>query len=316
MKRPDRTPGIEAARLLQAVRTVWSRACGGERVAVGLSGGMDSIVLSEALCRCGIPFVALHFNHRWRGRQSGGDARWVERWCGKRKVPFQGGRAEKAGMTSEGEAREERWSFLRGSLGKRKIAHLWLAQHGDDLVETFLLQLLRGAGPEGLAGLQDVRERDGIQVVRPLLEFDKIGLREVAKSWKLEWREDPSNADLAMFRNRVRRKLLPYLERMARRPVRDQLWRTARLMADENRFWESEMPAEWPDEAPVSIRLKPLAWQRRYLRGWLKHHRVADLNFELLEKVRNLLSDMTRHKINLPGNRHCRRRSGKLWIEG
>jgi len=316
MKRTDRTPGIEAARLLQAVRTAWNGNCSGESVAVGLSGGMDSIVLSEALYRCGIPFVAFHFNHRWRGEQSLADAKWVKRWCAKRSIPCVTGLARKKGITSEGEARDKRWQFLLRSMKAKGIGYLWLAQHGDDLVETFLLQLLRGAGLEGLAGMQDVREREGVQVMRPLLDFNKAALADVAKSWKLDWREDASNADLAMFRNRVRRKLIPYLEKIAKRPVRDQLWRTARVIADENRYWESEMPAEWPKEAPVSIREKGVAWQRRYLRGWLKQHRVSDLGFELLERVRALLTEMTRAKVNLPGDRFCRRRNGKLWIEG
>lgn len=306
---------VAAVRLLQAIKRCREANAEVEGIAVAVSGGVDSVTLAEALHRTGVSFTVLHFDHRWRGTASREDSQWVKRWAEERSLPFVAGRAEKAGVVGENEARESRWRFFYDACQQAGCGQLWLAQHADDLVETFLLQLMRGAGPEGMASLRAVRVKHGIRVVRPLLEFDKAQLKQIARSWGVAWREDPTNQWMSKLRNRVRLRLLPYMEKVAGRPVREPIWRAARVLADENEFWEELLPQAWPEKMSCALKLKPVAHQRRFLRGWLKARGIPGVGYEVIESVRSLLTDLHKSKVNLPGDRHCRRRGGQLFIE-
>ncbi|MBM4456086.1 MAG: tRNA lysidine(34) synthetase TilS, partial [Verrucomicrobia bacterium] len=155
-------------RVMEVVQRKWRP---GTRLAAGLSGGADSVVLAEALHRLGAKPIVLHFNHRWRGKSAEADARWVQAWARARKLKTGLGRAGKAGRTGEGEAREARWKFFEKAVKAVKARELWLAHQADDQAETVLMQLLRGAGPEGLAGMGESSDRGKWRVVRPLLGF-------------------------------------------------------------------------------------------------------------------------------------------------
>ncbi|GAB4242507.1 MAG: tRNA lysidine(34) synthetase TilS [Candidatus Methylacidiphilales bacterium] len=306
---------MTAVQLLQAVKRCREAHADLEGIAVAVSGGLDSMVLAEALHRIGVVFTVLHFDHRWRGASSRQDLLWVKRWAATRNLPFLAGRSARAGVVGENEARESRWRFFYDACKEASCGQLWVAQHADDLVETFLLQLMRGAGPEGMASLRAVRVKHGVRIVRPMLEFDKADLKQIARNWGVEWREDPTNQWLTKFRNRVRIRLLPYMEKVAGRSVREPIWRAARVLADENEYWEELLPHVWPAKISCSLKLKPVAYQRRFLRGWLKARGVLGIGFETIESVRSLLNDLHKSKVNLPGDLHCRRRAGNLFIE-
>ncbi|MEY5063232.1 MAG: hypothetical protein RLZZ112_1196, partial [Verrucomicrobiota bacterium] len=116
----------------RVVEVVHRRLTHGKRLAVGLSGGADSVVLAEALHRLGAKPVILHFNHRWRGKRAEADARWVQGWGKKREFKVVLGRAARPGRTGEGEAREVRWKFFEKAMRAGKIQQLWLAHQSDD----------------------------------------------------------------------------------------------------------------------------------------------------------------------------------------
>lgn len=286
------------------------------RIGLGFSGGMDSTLLAESLRRLKIPFVALHFNHRWRGKESERDAQWVQRWCKTRRIKMECGQAAQSGTTSENAARQERWTFFERIARKHRLHAIWMAHHADDLVETFLIQLFRGTGPEGLASLKEKRRIGSLLVIRPWLSFFKEELRQQAKAWKLKWREDSSNRSSAYLRNRVRRQLLPLLRQLAGRDVNPLIRRTATLLAEENAFWETLLPKRWPAHAPVSrLKNKPPAFQRRWLRGWLLSRGVKNLSFDDVEAARHLLIHLRPARVNLSQGKFCRRRAGILFVE-
>ena len=284
--------------------------------ALGFSGGMDSVVLAEALCRCGFRPLCLHVNHGWRAKASTEDEQWVRCWCRDRGLKLDVKRLGVGVKRTEGEARKGRWAFFRKMTVKHGLTSLYLAHHADDRVETFFLQLLRGAGPEGLAGLREQRQIEGLTVLRPLLAFTKKELKFVAREWKLDWREDATNRSPDYFRNRVRHRLLPYLKKLGGRDPLPLILRTIRVLEGENAYWESELSRTWPVQLPLlQLKGRSAGWQRRALRLWLVSRGVTDADFEQIEQVRLMLERVKPSKINLSKNRCCRRRSGVLQLD-
>jgi tRNA(Ile)-lysidine synthase len=153
-----------------------------DRILVGVSGGLDSMVLLHALQRllsrhCWRLTVA-HFNHQLRGRSSDADEKLVRQTAAALKLPFVAGRADVGGfarkskLSIEMAARKLRHDFFARTARERKIHIIALAHHADDQVELFFLRLLRGAGGEGLAGMKwraPSPVDSTITLVRPLL---------------------------------------------------------------------------------------------------------------------------------------------------
>jgi tRNA(Ile)-lysidine synthase len=210
----------------------------GDTIVVGLSGGPDSVALTDALAalrrRRGIRLVAAHLDHGLRPG-SADDAAFCHSLCDALGVPLRAGsspvreraRREKGGL--EQAARRERYSFLRRVREDEAAVAIAVAHTEDDQAETLLLRLLRGAGPSGLAGM---RAQSG-DLLRPLLGVSRARVLEHLRERGLGFRTDPTNADVAHLRNRVRHELLPYLEQRFNPRVREALARTAGLLADE-----------------------------------------------------------------------------------
>ena len=158
-----------------------------------------------------------------------------------------------------------------------------------------------------------------LTVVRPLLGVWRSEIDEYIDSAKLRFREDASNATFESTRNRMRHQIIPFLEKEFGRGIRKAIWRAAAIAAEEDALLESFLPAgiHTSETLPLAqLRLQPIALQRRVIRRWLQAHAVADVGFDLVENVRRLLeANANVAKINLPGDRHVRRRTGKLFIE-
>lgn len=205
------------------------------RFIVAYSGGLDSTVLLHALAtlRVEMNFVveAAHVHH---GLQSEAD-RWVAHcrgFCKRLAVACRVFRVDahpKAGESPEAAARAARYDVLRTLLHDN--ACLMTAHHRDDQAETVLLQLLRGAGPEGLAAMPAVTDFAHGYHMRPLLGYSRAELLRYAQDHDLDWIDDPSNFDVGYDRNFLRRELFPPLSR--RWPSASQtLCRVARIQAE------------------------------------------------------------------------------------
>jgi tRNA(Ile)-lysidine synthase len=338
-------------------RTVLRGYPAADRYLVGVSGGRDSVTLLHWLIRAGYRnLVVCHLNHQLRGRASDADARFVKelvakyqnmeeadhpprRRRGKRSAcPTIGSNhidlavgtadvkalAVRRKLSIETAARKARHEFFARIAKETKCHSIFLAHHADDLVETFLINLFRGAGTTGLAGIRESSShRVGtvdLQVIRPLLRVWRTDINRYVRQHRLTFREDASNSDLGPLRNRIRRRVIPYLEKNLGREIRQNIWRTAMIVAEEENFFTELMPAEVNADS-VELMLGPLrdmavALQRRTLHKWLRAGDVADVGFDLVERVRGLLDPTTRIvRTNLPRDRHVRRRAGKLILE-
>jgi tRNA(Ile)-lysidine synthase len=186
---------------------------------------------------------AAHLNHRLRGEESDRDEGFVRDTCAKLGVPFcsevvdVGERAAAAKQNLEETAREVRYEFLRraaNQVGAQKIA---LGHTLNDQAETVLMRFLRGSGTEGLAAIHPVVDR---LMIRPLLECTRGNILEYLTIREIPFREDSSNSELRFSRNRVRRELIPYLERHFNPRLADTLAREAGLAREVAGYLEAQ----------------------------------------------------------------------------
>jgi tRNA(Ile)-lysidine synthase len=310
-------------------KTVLLRSCPSDgRYLVGISGGRDSVVLLHWLLACGYrDLVVCHLNHQLRGRAATADARFVEKLAARHDLDVVTAStdvralAAKRKMSIEAAAREARYSFFARIAGRKRCRTIFLGHHADDLVETFLINLFRGAGTTGLAGMRPVSVRPigrvKLRVVRPLLGIWRTQIDEYVRRQRLKFREDASNKELAPLRNRIRRRVIPDLEKMLGRNIRQTIWRAAAIFAEEESWIDHQLPDSVDASLSVSrLRDLPVALQRRQILRWLRGQNIAGAGFEVIERVRLMLDHkLGVAKINLPRDRHVRRRAGKIFVE-
>lgn len=304
----------------------------GETVVAALSGGADSVALLHALHsaapRMGFRVVAAHLDHGLRAG-SGADAAFCRNLCERLGVSVHMGSADVRGRARrehaglEDAARKERYAFLRKVAWQEGAAAVALGHTRDDQAETLLLRLLRGSGS---AGLGSIRARRG-DLIRPLLAISRADVLAHLAAHGLDWREDASNADLAIARNRVRHELLPYLEARVNPQARRTLARTAALLADEAAWFEAEAGRRLPSMSrPVAdgialdragLRALAPALARHVLRRALREagglRGVSALHVERLLRLA-VARDGARRRLPLPGAREARLAGGQLTI--
>ena len=298
------------------------------RYLIGVSGGRDSIALLHWLVNLGYDrLIVCHLNHQLRGQSSDADARFVQKLAAKYQVGFELGAANvralarKKKMSLETAAREARYAFFSKAAKRRRCHKIFLAHHADDLVETFLLNLIRGAGLTGLGGMRDVSSRQihgiDLTILRPLLSIWRSDIDKYVRECHLRFREDATNKNLAPTRNRIRNRIIPYLEKILDRNIRQNLWRTATIAAEEENWLDKEVPDLTNVDLSVpKLRALPVALQRRAILKWLRVQNISGVGFEVIERVRLLLDANVRTaKVNLPQDRHARRRAKTIFIE-
>ncbi len=188
------------------------------RYVVAVSGGVDSVVLLDMLTQeSGLELVVAHFDHGIR-KESVEDAIFVGQLAQKYHLQFLSERAELGVEASEATARRHRYEFLNKVKQTVDARAIITAHHQDDLIETALLNVLRGTQHKGLVSLQSSDE-----LIRPLLNMSKDQLVKYAQSHELEWREDTSNQDMRYKRNELRNVLKDSLSPKRRQQIVEQL---------------------------------------------------------------------------------------------
>ena len=300
------------------------------RYLIGVSGGRDSVALLHLLTNVGYRhLIVCHLDHQLRGRSSTADAKFVKSLTKKLRLQSQLGRtdvtalARRTGQSIETAGRKARYDFFARIARHRRCRTIFLGHHADDLVETFLLNLFRGAGPAGLGAMRRIAahrvDRVELTVVRPLLGTTREEIDSYLATHHLKYRDDATNLTLAPLRNRIRHRIIPQIEEQLGRNVRGALWRAAMISADEADWAETQVDSLSAKRSELSIkelREQPRALQRRTIHLWLRARGIANLDFETIERVRALVeSDARAAKTNLSHDHHARRRAGKLFIE-
>src|SRR5712672_2150064 len=214
----------------------------GERVGVAVSGGADSValllLLVELRKQLGIVLSVVHFNHKLRGKSSEMDARFAAKMAAKYGLVFHVGqlnvraKAKRDKKNLEDTARRARYEFFEALVQSGHVDKVAVAHTADDQAETVMGHILRGTGLAGLGGIHP-----GVgHVVRPLLGVRRAELRAYLKSKKQTWREDATNRDTTRLRARIRKKLMPLLEKQFQAAVVEHLASLAELAREDEAF--------------------------------------------------------------------------------
>ena len=193
-----------------------------ERILLAVSGGIDSMCLAEKSVRSGQDFAVAHCNFHLRGADSDADADFVADWARRHGIAFYSkdfdtaAYAAEQGISLEMAARELRYGWFADLCRTEGFAGVAVAHQADDRRETFLLNLMRSSGGRGLRGMQGQSVIPGtdIPLLRPLLSMTRQEIETYMRSIGATWREDGSNRDTTIRRNRIRHELLPLLSEL------------------------------------------------------------------------------------------------------
>lgn len=261
----------------------------GDKVFVACSGGPDSVALFHLLAHLpkswNLRLGLLHLNHGLRGRAADRDEAYVEAlgrefdvpvYTGKRKVRC---RTKGNRFSVEEAAREVRYRFLEKMARRYRIPKIALAHTVDDQAETILMRVLQGTGLRGLSGIREKIQRGKVWFVRPLLDFSKKELVVYLKKGKVSYRKDQTNQSQRFFRNRIRNKLLPRLEREFNPNITRTLARIPVIVREEN-----ELLASLEEESFRRV-LKQVRRDRIFLKRDAFSKLSRALQFRVLSKV-------------------------------
>jgi len=335
-----------AERLLNSIRKEKSIRAG-DRLAVAVSGGADSVALLHLMLQLrvelGIVLSVAHVNHRLRRRESDADADFVAGLAAQQELelhyldaPIRAKtKSHKSKIKSEepvpgieAAARALRYDFFRQLARDGKVSKIATAHTLDDQAETVLLRIFRGTGIRGLAGIHRkiVFEEQGQafgELVRPLLSFRRAELPKFLGANNQTWREDSSNRNVAFLRNRVRHRLLPLIKDEFGEAAIDHMGDLAEIARAEDEHWQWAHPeVKLPSASPrlaISIEellVLPLAAQRRLMRRWLEMNAPETrISFRVIEEALDFSRVTPGKSLGLSARWNIRRERDELRLE-
>jgi len=307
----------------------------GDRIGVAVSGGADSVallrVLLELRADLGIVLFVAHFNHQLRENDSDADEQFVAELARLHGFLFFAGRADVRQhaaahkLSLERAARDLRYRWLHGLAVEQKLNAIATGHTSDDQAETVLMKFLRGAGTRGLASIRPTIMLESCPVVRPLLETPRAEIERYLQLLHQPWRDDHTNADTKLTRNRIRHELLPLLERDYNPNIRHVLSETAEIALSEEEYWRdhtSTLASRWHQKERCMRLLEyngsaegflssGIAVQRRILKQFLEWHGIT-VDFHHVEAARRCARG-DGSAASLPGGWQARR-NGE-WLE-
>jgi len=291
----------------------------GERILIGLSGGLDSVALLETLLliknEYNFQIFASHYDHKIR-KDSYKDVIFVYKLCKEKNIPLfcsfasvpAYAKREKISLEMAGrELRYNLWYFLAKKYNFQKIV---LAHHLDDLTEEIFMRLIKGTGKRGLAGIPIKRDL----IVRPFLFVTKDEIRKFALERNLTWREDYTNQDIRFMRNKIRHILIPFLEQKFNKNIKKTIGKTALVLAEEEEFIEELAKNEFEklkfySENELNLDLSKLKKLHPSLRKRIYFLALKEIEVPLfritythIESIENLIIKEKKGPVYLPGD--------------
>lgn len=258
---PSRFPFLEKKKLFLAV-----------------SGGLDSMVLLHLLQKLPYEIAVLHCNFQLRGLESFGDQEFIQNYCSQNNISFFTTQfdtkafAEDYKLSTQVAARELRYSWFYELLEKENFDYILTAHHADDNLETFIINLSRGTGLEGLTGIPEQNDK----IIRPLLPFSRDEILKYAEENNIQWREDSSNASNKYLRNKIRHDLVPILKEInpnfltAFEKTQSYLQESQEMVEDASIMIYQQVAKEEGDDIHFDLnQLKKLPNYKSYLYQWL-----------------------------------------------
>ncbi|PAQ14844.1 tRNA lysidine(34) synthetase TilS [Bacillaceae bacterium SAOS 7] len=299
----------------------------GDKVAVGVSGGPDSLALLSYLANnrdvLQIEVYALHLDHMFRGEESYAELQFVEHFCDKHSIPCYAKQVnvsavmEKQATGLQETAREVRYRFFEEGMQKFSANKLALAHHGDDQIETVLMQLVKGTSKR--TGIPMRRPFAGREIIRPMLSLTKEMIEQYCLAEGLEPRKDPSNDRLDYTRNRFRHHLLPFLKQENPK-VHEHFQRFSEEMKEDDQFLneltEAAMHKVWEkNEASAKVQINafievPLPLQRRAIHlilNYLYKGKIAFSFIHIQQILQLLKGGSSSGSLDLPDGLKVRR---------
>lgn len=303
----------------------------GETVLVGLSGGADSVLLTEFLDELapqkGFFLQAVHVNHNLRGEEADRDAAFAEQFCKARGIPFflyschveQTAREEK--ISTEEAGRKERHRIFEECMRAHGADKLALAHHRNDVAETMLHHLARGTSLTGLASLRPVREN----VIRPLLCLERNEIESELRKRGISWKEDATNASDDYTRNMIRHHVIPYLERQVNNRTVAHMAQTSLDLLEAEEYFTREAGTlirkygrRTEDGILISDQIcgQPEILRRYAIRECIQifFGQRKDIGREHLRAILQLVEKQVGKSVSLPGNAEAVRRYGGILL--
>jgi len=293
----------------------------GETVFVGVSGGCDSSVLLHLLLDLAaswkLKLGILHINHQLRGKASDQDEAFVRSMAKKYKIPFYPTRvkvkelARQQKMSLEEAARSARYHFFEQLVKSKGAQRLTVAHTLDDQAETVLMRIINGTGLQGLQAIRPKRKLNSAYLVRPLIEISRKEIRAYAKEKQIRFREDKTNRSLRFVRNKIRLKLIPFIEKSLNPQVKKALARLPHLLDVDLSFLDETAVAFYQrlalheENQQISfpkksfLQLKP-SIQYRLIQRALNKLGNAELDFDHWNQFLGFLTTTPRFKFQFP----------------
>ncbi|RXM45973.1 tRNA lysidine(34) synthetase TilS [Flavobacterium sp. YO12] len=249
-----------------------------KKLFLAVSGGLDSMVLLHLLKQLPYEIAVLHCNFQLRGLESFGDQTFVENYCDQNNILVFTTQfdteafAKDYKLSTQVAARELRYSWFYELLEEKNFDYILTAHHADDNLETFIINLSRGTGLDGLSGIPEQNDK----IIRPLLPFSREEILKYAEENKIEWREDSSNASNKYLRNKIRHDLVPILKELnpnflsAFQKTQSYLQESQVMVEDASIMIYQQVAEEAGDDIHFDLKkLKKLPNYKSYLYQWL-----------------------------------------------
>jgi tRNA(Ile)-lysidine synthase len=249
-----------------------------KKLFLAVSGGLDSMVLLHLLQQLPYEIAVLHCNFQLRGLESFADQDFIHNYCSQNDILFFTTHfdtetfAKDYKLSTQVAARELRYSWFYELLETESFDFILTAHHADDNLETFIINLTRGTGLEGLIGIPEQNDK----IIRPLLPFSRDEILQYAQNNNVEWREDSSNASNKYLRNKIRHDLVPILKEInpnflnAFQKTQSYLQESQEMVEDASIMIYQQVAKEAGEDIHFDLKqLKKLPNYKSYLYQWL-----------------------------------------------